>query len=48
MIKDRIVSVILSKKLLKQKDGVFTPKKLNKDSIKSILYDHYSNIITEK
>ncbi len=42
MIKDRVQSINLRNKLLKSKDGIFTPKKLKKDSIKDILYDHYS------
>ncbi len=43
MIKDRVQSFNLRNKLLKSKDGIFTPKKLKKDSIKDILYDHYSS-----
>ena len=44
MIKDRMLSSELRKKLLNFKNGLYSPKKMNKDSIKSILYDHYTRL----
>ena len=48
MIKDRLQSVNLMNKLLKNKNGLYSPKKLKKESISNILYDHYTKIFSEK
>jgi transposase len=42
-IESRMSREDLRSKLLSNKDGIFTPKKLGKNTIKNIIYDSYTN-----
>ena len=46
-IEERMSSTTLKTKLLNEKNGSFSPKKLGKNTIKSILYDYYSSLNNE-